>query len=182
MVDRRVYDDEKHLHFVTFSCYKRRRFLDEDQAKRIVIGHLGSTLSRFNGLCVGFVIMPDHVHAVVWFPISGQLSQFMNVWKTQSSKAIKKLFRDQFPQYWSGIDESDPVWQARYYSFNIWTRRKLEEKLDYMHMNPVRAGFVERAVEWPWSSAWWYLEHRSVGLPINWPPGMETDDEFAVGD
>ena len=49
-----------------------------------------------------------------------------------------------------------------------------------MHMNPVRAGLVERAVDWRWSSARWYIEHKSVGLPICWPPGIEGDDEFNV--
>ena len=37
MVKRRVYDDEKHIHFITFSCDKRRRYLQTDIAKRIVI-------------------------------------------------------------------------------------------------------------------------------------------------
>ncbi|MDA0810441.1 MAG: transposase [Planctomycetota bacterium] len=180
MVRRRVYDDGKHIHFVTFSCYRRRKFLEPDHAKRVVIGHLGSKLAGRHGLCLGFVIMPDHVHALVWFPEVRQLSRFMNEWKGQSSSALKELFRKQFPNYLTDIGVSDPIWQARYYGFNIWSRKKAEEKLDYMHMNPVRAGLVNRAVDWRWSSARWYIEHRSVGLPIFWPPGIECDDEFNV--
>ena len=99
MVKRRVYDDEKHIHFITFSCYKRRRYLQTDIAKRIVIGHLGSRLQMHGGICLGFVIMTDHV----------------------------------------------------------------------------RAGLVEHPTQWQWSSASWYLEGRSVGLPIRWPPGLESD-------
>ena len=45
MVKRRVNDDEQHIHFVTFSCYKRRRYLHTDFAKRIVIGQLRSRLA-----------------------------------------------------------------------------------------------------------------------------------------
>jgi putative transposase len=180
VVKRRVYDDEKHIHFVTFSCYRRRKYLELDYVKRIVIGHLGSKLVKRNGLCLGFVIMPDHVHAMVWFPENRQLSPFMNEWKGQSSHALKKRFRKKFPNYTSQFDESDPVWQARYYGFNIWSRQKVEEKLDYIHMNPVRGGLVERAVDWQWSSARWYIEHKSVGLPIRWLPGFEGDDEFNV--
>ena len=67
MVKRRVFDNEKQVHFVTFSCYKRRTFLQQDRAKRIVIGQLGSRLANCDGLCTGFVIIPDHVHALVWF-------------------------------------------------------------------------------------------------------------------
>ena len=50
-----------------------------------------------------------------------------------------------------------------------------------MHMNPVRAGLVEKAVDWKWSSARWYDDRNPVGLPIRWPPGLETDDEFDAG-
>lgn len=177
MVQRRVYDGNGHVHFVTFSCYKRRKLLAPDQAKRIVLGELGSRLRQLGGLCLGFVDMPEHVHALVWFPATGQISGFMSQWKTRTSLALKALYRRHFPSYWSRIDVSEPVWQARYYGFNVWTRRKVEEKLAYMHENPVKAGFVERAVDWKWSSARWYILGRSVGLPIGWPPGLDVDDD-----
>ena len=180
MVRRRVYDDDKHVHFVTFSCYRRRTFLEPDRAKRIVIGHLGSRLTKHDGLCIGFVIMPDHVHALIWFPETRQLSPFMNKWKDQTSRVLKGLFRSEFGNYWAEVPDSDPIWQPRYYGFNIWSRRKAEEKLDYMHGNPVRAGLVEKAVDWKWSSARWYVEGKSVGLPIRWPRGLEMEDEFDV--
>ncbi|MEZ6060634.1 MAG: transposase [Planctomycetaceae bacterium] len=180
MVDRRVYDTHKHIHIVTFSCYKRRKHLQHDQAKRIVIGTMGSRLTLQRGLCLGFVIMHDHVHALVWFPETLQISPFMNQWKELTSKTLKSVLRERFPNYWSQIDSSEPIWQSRYYGFNIWSRAKVEEKRDYVHLNPVRAGLVQRASDWPWSSAHWYLERRSVGLPIRWPPGLEHDDQFAT--
>ncbi|MAG93225.1 MAG: hypothetical protein CMJ48_05695 [Planctomycetaceae bacterium] len=61
-----------------------------------------------------------------------------------------------------------------------YVRRKVVEKLDDMHMNPDRAGLVEKAVDWKWSSARSYVEGKSVGLPIRWPPGLEMGDEFDV--
>ena len=90
------------------------------------------------------------------------------------------MFRSEFRNYWAEVPDSDPIWQPRYYGFNIWSRRKVEEKLDYMHGNPVRAGLVEKAVDWKWSSARWYVEGKSVGLPIRWPRGLEMEDEFDV--
>ena len=77
MGTRAVYDDESHAHYVTFSCYRRRRLLDDDRAKRVVLGVLNAQLASRKASCVGFVVMPDHVHAIVWFPIPGQLSVFM---------------------------------------------------------------------------------------------------------
>ena len=169
---RKIYDDQKHAQFVTFSCYKRRTLLNPDQSKRIVIGTLGSQLAGQDGICLGFVVMPDHVHALIWFTETGQLSSFMNKWKELTSKAIKKLYRVKFPNYWKKLDEEDPVWQPKYHSFNVFSEKKIEEKLDYMHLNPVRAGLVERAVDWTWSSARWYLQGKQVGVPISMPSGI----------
>jgi len=33
LVKRRIYDDEKHIHFVTFSCYRRRNFLHPERVR-----------------------------------------------------------------------------------------------------------------------------------------------------
>ena len=82
---------------------------------------------------------------------------------------IKDLYRRKFPAYWSNLEETDPAWQARYYLFNIFSEKKLSEKLDYMHLNPVRRGLVIRAVDWKWSSARWYLQGKSVGIRIRMP-------------
>ena len=57
-------------------------------------------------------------------------------------------------------------WQVRFYSFEIFTTAKIEEKLNDMHLNPVRAGLVETPTEWRWSSARWCLGGRTVGIQI----------------
>lgn len=164
---RRV-DDALYVHFITFSCYCRRRLLDHDQPKRIVLGILSDELTKFNARSLGFVIMPDHVHALIWFPKTGQLSPFMQQWKGRSSSRIKKILAQSLPEYGSKFSARDPIWQARYYSFEIYATAKIEEKLNYVHLNPVRAGLVTTLTQWPWSSARWYLEGRTVGIPIQW--------------
>jgi REP element-mobilizing transposase RayT len=40
----------------------------------------------------------------------------------------------------------------RYYDFNVWSRRKLVEKLRYIHRNPVERGLVASPELWRWSS------------------------------
>jgi REP element-mobilizing transposase RayT len=47
-------------------------------------------------------------------------------------------------------------WERRFYDFNIWSRKKRMEKLNYMHMNPVKRGLVTDAKLWPWSSYRFY--------------------------
>lgn len=164
---RRI-DDQLCTHFITFSCYHRRRLLDHDQPKRILLGVLNEEIEKFAGRCVGFVVMPDHVHLLIWFSKPGQLSRFVQQLKGRSSTQIKRFLRENLTAYAARISAQDPIWQVRYHSFEIDSRQKLEEKLTYMHLNPVRAGLVEKAVDWKWSSARWYLEHRTVGVPIEW--------------
>ena len=170
MPKRRVHGEGTYAHYVTFSCYKRRRFLNPDVCKRVVIGTLGSQLAQQKGICCGFVIMLDHVHAVVWFPEEEQISRCMDKWKELTSKQIASLYQRQFPAYWRKLPGGDPIWQARYYGFNVFTERKLREKVEYMHNNPVRAGLVREACEWPWSSARFWLQGKPVGIPLSWPP------------
>ena len=74
---RQIIDDRLYAHFITFSVYRRRRLLDHDHPKQILLGVLNEELRQHEGRCVGFVVMPDHVHAIVWFPVKGCLSRFM---------------------------------------------------------------------------------------------------------
>jgi putative transposase len=43
-------------------------------------------------------------------------------------------------------------WQARFYDFNVYSKGKKREKLNYMHANPVIRGLVKHPRDWPWSS------------------------------
>lgn len=166
MRSRRVYDSEPDAHFLTFSCYKRRRLLDVDRCKRIVISTMDSGLRAIHGNCIGFVIMPNHVHTLVWAPVSGRISEFLQDWKQTSSARIKQCLAGS--TYASRWDTSDPVWQSRYYDFNVFHDAKVIEKLTYMHENPVKAGLVMHPCDWEWSSARHYECGRSVGIPIRY--------------
>ena len=165
---RKIADDEKYVHFVTFSCYRRRRLLEMDWPKRMLLGVLNHQLTSMSAKRVGFVVMPDHVHALISFPETGQLSRFMHGWKRMSSFNIRKWYRENDTQYFENVEMGDRFWQPKYYSFSIYSRRKLEEKLKYIHLNPVRAGLVDRAIDWSWSSARWYDSQQTVGIPIQW--------------
>ncbi len=169
-MDRRlIIDDQKSAHFVTTLCYHRRRLLDDDRCKGIVVHVLADQLVQQQGLCMGFVIMPDHAHAMVWFPRPGQLSHFMKQWKQRSSVRIKKLFQEHMPSYAAKLGPGEPVWQRHYHSFNLNSEQKCREKLSYMHNNPVRRGLVAAPGGWRYSSARHYEKGRLVGVPIAWP-------------
>jgi len=43
-------------------------------------------------------------------------------------------------------------WQPRFYDFNVYSAKKIREKLEYMHAHPVKRGLVRNPSDWHWSS------------------------------
>ncbi|WP_254513186.1 REP-associated tyrosine transposase [Anatilimnocola floriformis] len=154
--------------FITFNVYRRRRLLDLDQPKRIILGVLEALRLQAGLKCIGFVIMPNHVHALLWIPAGQSLSFVMHEWKRRSSLLIRTWYTAKAANYFREFGMGRRFWQPKYYPFEIESREKAEEILDYMHLNPTRSQLVQRAVDWKWSSARWYLARRTVGVPIEW--------------
>jgi putative transposase len=85
-----------------------------------------------------------------------------------SSFGIRQWYADHAPNYFRDFGPGERFWQPKSYTFHVYSEHKLIQKLEYMHLNPVRAGLVEKAEDWRWSSARWHLQHRSVGVPLSW--------------
>lgn len=159
-------------HFVTFSVNGRRNLLNCPRTRQIVISALDGV--ERNGLVnvAGFVVMPDHVHALLWFDDDTRLPQTIQTWKRVSAHYLRLFFQEHFPEIIGhlkakeGQREIVRVWQKRYYDFNVFSPRKFDEKLDYIHYNPVQKGLAAAPDEYIWSSAAWYLRGRSVGISI----------------
>src|SRR5689334_7832066 len=102
---RRNFTDQRYVHFFTFSVYKRRRLLDLDQPKRILLGVLNHQLRAMQGKCLWFVIMPDHVHALIWLPQPEKWQRFLHGWKRMSSFRIRRWYRDHAANYFTGFED-----------------------------------------------------------------------------
>lgn len=138
-----------HLHFITFSCYHRARLLGSEAARDRFAQTLGEVRDRYGFALVGYVVMPEHVHLIIAEPPGATPSTVIQVLKQRSSRGIRALCR-------TSAGELGQFWERRFYDFNIRTWKKLNEKLRYMHMNPVKVGLVDEPQLWPWSS---YLLH-----------------------
>lgn len=57
---------------------------------------------------------------------------------------------------------SDPL-----YDFNVYSGKKLAEKLTYMHLNPLKRNLVAHLKDWPWSSWSHYVGSGLVLIPID---------------
>jgi putative transposase len=166
MPPRRIIDFPGHVHFLTFSTYQRRRFLDSPETRDIVIAVLQKCLNSQQVLCAGYVIMPDHVHALIYGDEKFKISPFVQVWKKTSSYRIREFFERELTKYESLCPKGCPIWQARFYDYNIDSGEKLNEKLGCIHDNPVVAGLAETMLDWNWSSARFYELEEPVGVMI----------------
>jgi len=91
----------------------------------------------------------------------------MQVLKQRVSRVVRKKKRSNPNQMhlWQGAasTEARSFWQRRFYDFNVWSKKKRIEKLNYMHMNPVKRGLVTDPKLWPWSSYRFY-QYGEKGL------------------
>jgi putative transposase len=161
--------DGNHLHFITASTYGRVRLFDSPRFRKRFIETLDQLRSDFDFRLIGYVVMPDHFHLLVWpskdhnpSTIVGSLKQRTARYIIESLKSCEQswcrrmLARITLPE--TVHDQSTyRVWQRRFYDFNVWSEKKRLEKLDYMHGNPVKRGLAKSPADWPWSS--WRFYH-----------------------
>ena len=104
----------------------------------------------------GFCLMPNHFHLVVQPATDKALSPFMQWWMTSHVRRYHRHYRSH-----------GHVWQGRFKSFPIQQDGHLLSVLRYVLRNPVRAGLVEHAMDWPWSSL--RFPHMSDPTPVETP-------------
>ena len=117
--------------------------------------------------------MPEHIHLLITEPEVGDPSVVMKVVKQRFAQQLNQRRRRRPSAQRTLWDyPPQPVWQTRFYDFNVWSERKRIEKLRYMHRNPVKRGLVERPDQWKWSSfrAYCYGETGLVRVNFQeWP-------------
>ena len=93
---------------------------------------------------LGYALMPNHFHLVLWPRADGDLSRWMQ-W----------LLTSHVRRYHRHYHGSGHVWQGRFKAFPIEQDEHLHTVLRYVERNPLRAKLVRRAEAWAWSSLAW---------------------------
>ena len=129
------------IYFVTTCVRERRRVLADPPIAAILIDEWRSAQLRHGWRIGRYVIMPDHVH---FFATperdDAKLARFVGSWKEWTAK---RLARD------CGIEP--PLWQVRFFDHLLRTEESYADKREYVLNNPVRAGLVAKADDWPFS-------------------------------
>jgi REP element-mobilizing transposase RayT len=93
-------------------------------------------------LLSAWCVMPNHVHALVTPLESRPLSKILQAWKSVSGHRINRA-----------LDQKGPVWQRETFDHLVRNEASFCKFVEYTENNPVAAGLVRRAIDWPFGSA-----------------------------
>lgn len=160
--------DQEDLHYLTYATVGWVDALTRPAYKDIVVESLRHC-QREKGLeLFAWCIMSNHVHLIARAKEGHRLQDILRDHKKFTSKALMKAIADN-PQesrrqwlldHFKQSHGGNQVWQHDLHP--IWLRRTdiIEQKLQYIHRNPVEEGLVEEPHHYLYSSA-----RDAAGLP-----------------
>jgi REP element-mobilizing transposase RayT len=136
------------LHFVTGNFLNRTSVFTEPACCEAFLTELDSLNKKWPSKLIAYVLMPDHFH-FIGNPRDGRIREFVGALKSLSAKSIVRASK----QFRFEVDEDGyHVWQESFKATPLWSGWMIWQKINYIHANPVRAGIVKSAKDYPWSS------------------------------
>ncbi len=173
---RKAWNHPNHAHELTFSCYRRLRLLASNHTRTWFIQALQRVRTDYNVRLWAYVLMPEHAHVLLMprepdYDIAAILK---SIKQGVSRRAVNHLRLHQ-PGTLAKlrVTRADGRIEHRFwqrgggYDRNINNPDTAQAAIAYIHHNPVRAGLVKRATDWPWSSARWYANHDDALLTMD---------------
>jgi len=142
------------IFFVTTNVLPTARPFNESE-RDIILQMLASSREQSRYALAGYVVMPDHLHLLL-VPGHRGLAADMQRIKRWSQHKIS-----------IARGNTIPLWQRRYFDHIIRRVRDFWEKLEYIHNNPVAAGFVSEPKDWRWSSYNAYRKDTASIIPAD---------------
>ena len=162
---RRNYNEPGHAHELTFSCYHGWKFLSAERTCQWLADAIEEARTKFRFDLWAFVFMPEHAHLVVYpRELIYDIADIRKAIKSPVANRGIQYLEEHAPQWLPHITRRRGkrmerlFWQSGGgYDRNITEPKTLMKVIEYIHMNPVRRGLVERPEQWKWSSAAWFL-------------------------
>ncbi len=166
---RYQYADPAQPHFLTCTVVEWLPVFTRQEAVQILFESWRYLQDNQGLQLYGFVILENHLHAVA------QAENLLSTWSRFKSYTARRtidllkehrakalLQRMQLTSKASRNDREYQFWQEGSHPQVIEETTMLRQKLDYIHQNPVKRGYVDKPEHWRWSSARNY--HGEVGL------------------
>ena len=183
---------ENQIHFITIDTYNKIHLFKDKNLFEIIIDNIKFYKNKYGFKLFGYVIMPNHIHLLIqlnerW----NNISKIMQDFKSHTAKEIVDFLKtgrrkpslapyfdasegSHLPEDYKWIDKGkthtpskNKVWQRDFYDLNIYSEEKLEQKLNYIHYNPVKAGLCKNPEDYKWSSCRNYEFGEDVLIKID---------------
>lgn len=136
------------LHFVTGNVHKHLPIFKKEVNCIAFFEELQKLKIKRESKLIAFVIMPDHVHFIV-NPSDGEVREWTGALKSITAKSLTKIAPKDFFRQANGENQ---VWQESFKALPLWSNWMIWQKINYIHNNPLKAGLVNSAKDYKWTS------------------------------
>ena len=126
--------------FITVRLLERRRKLGDADCEHLALAIRRARVEHPFFL-TAWVFLPNHWHAILapQYPLT--ISEVLKSCKNSSTTLVN-----------DGRSASGELWQGRFFDRALRTVKEYNDKVEYLHLNPVMAGLASRPQDWRWSS------------------------------
>ena len=170
--------DEDCSYFITSSIVGKLPLFRDQKIIAMITDGLAFLIKDRNIQIYAYVIMPDHIHLIAE---GKELSKHVSSFKSFSARQIIDYLISQGRTHELSTfrnlklahkkDREHQVWSEGFHPKQISSDEMMEQKINYIHHNPVKAGLVANELDWQHSSARFYAGKPSH-LPLtslgNW--------------
>jgi len=149
------------IEFFTATCLNWQPLLHFKERKQIILDSLTFLVNDKRIWLYGYVVMPNHIH-ILWSKqsewIDKNVQQHFTKFTAQQLKFSLQSSPAELETYKSmQSDRQYQFWERRPHIATMYNRTVFEQKLDYIHNNPVKAGLSDLPENYEFSSAGFYL-------------------------
>lgn len=127
---------------------------------------------KYKADIIAYVWMKNHIHFIIFFNEEIKLPELMRDFKKYTGRYIRVLIQDDNrlvvleKLVYNRRTQVFKVWRDRYDAVMINSANVLYTKIEYIHNNPVRKGYVSQACDWKYSSAGYYIDGKMTGVKL----------------
>ena len=157
------------IYFVTFTVVEWMDVFTRPEYAQYVLDSLRFSQEQRGLMLYGWVLMPNHLHLIVQVPEGGRwrISDFVRDFKGYTGKRLVPAIVDN-PQEsrrrWMNwiftsngkrayANDEIQFWQYGYHPVELTTEERFFQRLEYIHLNPIRTGLVRQPEHYAYSSA-----------------------------
>ncbi|MBN2174986.1 MAG: transposase [Bacteroidales bacterium] len=158
--------DPEGMYFISFATINWIDVFVREEYFGVITDSLNYCIENKGLIVYGYCIMPSHIH-LIFRDSNNDPSKLLKELKAFTSKEMKKEIdsnphesrKDWILQMMKEAGskksnvKSHQFWQQHNKPIELWSNHVIDQKLDYIHNNPVEAGFVDDPVHWKYSSA-----------------------------